>query len=149
MKRTKSAIVAATLITIGISMIALAVSQHWTFGNGGKVNVSGVEVYWDAAKTNSCTYINWSAISPTGSFFPGDSKTVTLYLYNPGSVTGMLSITYTGWNPSHAGSFLTHSWSPNVGSLLAGELVQTNLTLTVLASVNFTSFNYNINLDMA
>jgi len=134
-------ILALLLIVVGLVSLAYAVTKTLIIHNIGNVYTVGVEAYWDAEKTNRVTDINW------GSLYPGNSSTKTLWLYNPGTANVSITKTTNNWNPPEAQNYITLNWNPDVKTLLSGECLQVNLTLTIdtaIADTNITDYSFDI-----
>lgn len=108
-------------------------------GGGGSVSSINLDIYVDAAASESCTGIEW------GSLIAGQTVTKTIYLKNTGNTAEVLSMTATGWTPASAGEVLMLTWNKEGASLAAGAVMPATLTLQVPADPGLlTAFSLTI-----
>jgi len=132
---------AALLLVVGFCTLSYAINQMLIIPNTGNVYTMGIEAYWDEAKTSRVTQIDW------GTMLPGESKTNTIYLYNPGNTLIFISKTLSNWNPANLSLYITVTWNPDLSSLNPHVLQQTNITETIsstIASTMIEHYSYDI-----
>ena len=137
----KSLKLGSLLVLLGILGLALgyAIITNLAIPNVGNVKTVGVQVYWDQAKTDPCTLINWGFVDP------GFSYNKTVYVYNPGNTNATLTMTVNNWNPAVAETYLTVTWNRQGTVLEAYLLTSATITLTVNPTVtNVTNFNFDL-----
>ena len=110
-----------------------------TLSSSGTVNTVNVEVFWDVDCTQIITDIDWGVLDP------GENTSQTIYVKNTGSTAMMLNMTYSGWNPVEAGTYLTLTWNREGTIVVADEVVSAVLTLDVSDTITgITSYSYDI-----
>lgn len=137
-KITMGTVLAIAVVGVVVSALAaglLVASQ--SIYNTGNVKAVGVGVYWDSSCTNEVSSINW------GNLDPGETKDVTIYVKNEGTMAVTLSMTTDNWNPASASSNMTLSWNREDRVLNAGSVVQAVLTLSVSSDISeITNFSF-------
>jgi hypothetical protein len=148
--RTKKATVikALAMMIIGIAIMSMttfgALVATRSISNSGSITAVGVNVYSDAACTTAVSTISWGALNP------GGVATYTMYVKNTGTVPVTLSMTTGNWNPSSASSYITLTWNQQNYVLLAGQVVQAVLTLSVSSSASgVANFSFDITITGA
>lgn len=127
---------AALLLIVGLCTLVYAIDKMLIIPNVGNVYTMGIEAYWDEAKTNPVTRIDW------GTMYPGESKTNTIYLYNPGNTLIVISKTLSNWNPTDASLYITLTWNPDLASLDPQVLTQINITQTISSTIAETTIDH-------
>lgn len=127
---------AALLLIVGLCTLVYAIDKMLIIPNVGNVYTMGIEAYWDEAKTNPVTQIDW------GTMYPGESKTNTIYLYNPGNTLIFISKTLSNWNPTDASLYITLTWNPDLASLDPQVLTQINITQTISSTIAETTIDH-------
>jgi len=141
-KTTEWAIIVAAVAGIATIMVVAGLfSATQTINSTGTVNTVGVAVYWNSGCTNATTAINWGSISP------GENRSYTIYIKNPGNTAGVLGMATSGWNPLNCTSYISVGWNCTGYRLEAGSVVPANVTLSVSSSVSgITSFSFNMTI---
>jgi len=112
-----------------------------TLSSSGTVNTVNVEVFWDVDCTQIITDIDWGVLDP------GESTSKTIYVKNTGSTAMMLNMTYSGWNPVEAGTYLSLTWDREGATVVVDEVVGAVLTLHVLDTIaGITSYSFDITI---
>jgi len=142
MPKTKLTIAAIAMIFVAI---ALSVTTSGLLTTQKAVPASGVigsvdiEVYSNAAATQTCISIDWGTLNP------GDTATRQMYIKNTGNTTETLHLSTASWNPLSASSMLTVTWDKEDTPLSAGSTVAATVTLTVGQNTGeLGSFTFNI-----
>jgi len=127
------------LSSILVSAAYAVVSSHTIIGSSGAVKAIGVNVYWDAACTNTVAAIDWSALEA------GASARKTVYLQNMGNAAATLFLDTDNWAPPTAAQYLTLLWDYGGQSINPGAVVTAVLTLTAASGVSgITNFSFDI-----
>lgn len=135
---------AIALISIGLASITYALNKTLTIANSGNIHTTGVEAYWDEARTQPIVAIDWGWLSPN------QNKTKTLYLFNPGNTAVTLTKTSGNYIPTQIQQYMTLSWSPDLTSLDPKISQATNLTLKVAENVPMIeSYTFDIYLKVS
>lgn len=112
-----------------------------TLSSSGTVNTINVEVFWDVNCTQIITDIDWGVLDP------GENTSKTIYVKNTGSTAMMLNLTYSGWNPVEAGTYLSLTWDKEGAIVTVDEVVSTMLTLHVSDTIaGITSYSFDITI---
>jgi len=139
-KVTMGTVLAIAIVGMVVTALGALVATR-TISNSGSVTAVGVGVYSDNACTTALSAISWGTLNP------GDVKTYTVYVRNEGTVSVMLNMTVSNWNPSSASSYITLTWNKEKSTLTAGQVVPAVLTLSVSSSVSgVTSFSFDITI---
>lgn len=122
---------ALMLISVGALGLSFAVNKTMAVHMGGNIYTWGIEIYWDALKTNPVTNVTWPTLHP------GGNATTTIFIYNPGTTNLTMIWTMNNWNPSHAPHYFTFTWNPDMNSsrLESHRTMQVDWTLKVDASI--------------
>lgn len=141
-QKANAAILGITVTAIAVvALVAAAVVASQTFTNTGAVKGIGVNIHWDADCTRPTSTIDW------GLFSSGESKSITLYVKNPGSISETLRMTTSNWSSSSAQSKITVSWNLEGYLLEKGKPVQAVLTLSVDEdATNIDQFAFDITI---
>jgi archaellum component FlaG (FlaF/FlaG flagellin family) len=140
---------ALAMLFIGIAITSastlgalIATRSFSNTGNIEAVEAVGVNVYSDSACTTAVSTITWGALDP------GGAENYTVYVKNTGTVPLTLSMATGSWNPASASNYITLTWNQQNYVLLAGQVVQALLTLSVSPSVSgVTSFSFNTTIS--
>ena len=141
-KRRYSLYLLSALVAL-ISGLAVSglVTVTRTLSSSGTVNTINVEVFWDVDCTQIITDIDWGALDP------GESTSKTIYVKNTGSTAMMLNMTYSGWNPVEAGTYLSLTWDREGAIVAVDEVVSAMLTLHVSDTIaGITSYSFDITI---
>lgn len=112
-----------------------------TLSSSGTVNTINVEVFWDVDCTQIITDIDWGALDP------GENTSKTIYVKNTGSTAMMLNMTYSGWNPVEAGTYLSLTWDREGAIVAVDEVASAVLTLHVSDTIaGITSYSFDITI---
>ena len=112
-----------------------------TLSSSGTVNTINVEVFWDVDCTQIITDIDWGVLDP------GESTSKTIYVKNTGSTAMMLNMTYSGWNPVEAGTYLSLTWDREGAIVAVDEVASAMLTLHVSDTIaGITSYSFDITI---
>lgn len=112
-----------------------------TLSSSGTVNTINVEVFWDVNCTQIISDIDWGVLDP------GENTSKTIYVKNTGSTAMMLNLTYSGWNPVEAGTYLSLTWDKEGAIVTVDEVVSTMLTLHVSDTIaGITSYSFDITI---
>ena len=112
-----------------------------TLSSSGTVNTVNVEVFWDVDCTQIITDIDWGVLDP------GENTSKTIYVKNTGSTAMMLNMTYSGWNPVEAGTYLSLTWDREGAIVAVDEVVSAMLTLHVSDTIaGITSYSFDITI---
>ena len=112
-----------------------------TLSSSGTVNTVNVEVFWDVDCTQIITDIDWGVLDP------GESTSKTIYVKNTGSTAMMLNMTYSGWNPVEAGTYLSLTWDREGAIVAVDEVVSAMLTLHVSDTIaGITNYSFDITI---
>jgi len=112
-----------------------------TLSSSGTVNTINVEVFWDVDCTQIITDIDWGALDP------GENTSKTIYVKNTGSTAMMLNMTYSGWNPVEAGTYLSLTWDREGAIVAVDEVVSAMLTLHVSDTIaGITGYSFDITI---
>jgi hypothetical protein len=121
--------------------VALAAQQARVPMQGqGQIKSAKVKIYSDETKTVPVTSIDWGIVSP------GETKSVTIYVFNDGNIPLNMSYTVDNWVPTNATVFLSCTVSmPAV--IQARSHSQLTITLNVSADiVDIVEFQYQITI---
>ncbi len=139
--------IALLLVTISVALVGgLAVSgilsTSRTIGTSGTVKAINVEVYWDSECTQVVNDMDW------GFWEPNSIVNKTVYIKNTGNAPLTLSMSYAGWSPVEAGEYITLSWDKEGTQIVADEVVQAILTLSISNTITgITDFSFNIVIE--
>jgi hypothetical protein len=112
-----------------------------TLSSSGTVNTINVEVFWDVNCTQIITDIDWGVLDP------GENTSKTIYIKNTGSTAMTLNMTYSGWNPVEAGTYLSLTWDREGVIVAVDEVVSAVLTLHVSDIIaGITSYSFDITI---
>jgi hypothetical protein len=127
-----------------VAMIALVTASlvaNQTVPNAGAVRSVAVNLYWDAGCTNTTSSIDWGYVEP------GESKSFTICVKNPGSTSEVLSMTTGSWSSSSAQSKISVSWNREGYALARGTVVSAVLTLSVDPTISdVTGFTFDMTI---
>lgn len=138
-KITVGTVLAIAVIATVTGLAAALLVANQTISNTGNVKAVGVGVYWDSSCTDEVSSIDW------GDLGPGETKDVTIYINNEGSVAVMLTMTNDNWNPASASSYITLTWNRENHVLNPGSVVEAVLTLLVSSDISgITNFSFDI-----
>jgi len=130
------------LFILGFSAVFIAysaISVIFTANNVGYVKTIGVEVYFDAECTNEVNFIDWGYLQP------GESKNLTIYVKNNGTISMILSHNVQDWNPPAAENYITFSWNGEGKTVEKGDAIPVTLTLHVDENItNIENFSFNL-----
>ena len=135
------------LATISVALISgLAVSgilsTSRTVGTSGTVKAINVEVYWDSECTQVVSDVDW------GFCEPNSTVEKTVYVKNNGNAPMNLSMTYSDWNPTEAGNYLSLTWNQEGTQIVADAVIQAVLTLSISDTITgITEFSFNIVIE--
>lgn len=89
-----------------------------------------IDVFWDVTGTEKIESIDW------GSLWPGENKTVTVYVKNTGGgpITG--SFNTSQWVPPLASNYISLTWDFGDQPLNPGRIRETHFTLTVAKDIH-------------
>lgn len=122
-----------------VFLVYATVTGMFEITNTGYVKAIGVQVFFDEACTNETNRINWGYLSP------GETKTVTVYIRNNGTVPMILSHMVQSWNPVDAENYITFSWDGDNKIVNAGQVVEFNLSLSVAENITgIESFSFEL-----
>jgi hypothetical protein len=128
-------------LIVGIAVSGLLTTSR-TLRSTGTVKAINVEVYWDAACTQTIDSIDW------GFAEPGDNIVKTVYVKNTGTAPMTLSMSYSDWDPVATGNYLSLSWNRESTSLGLGEVIDSTITLTVSPDISgITAYSFNIVIE--
>jgi hypothetical protein len=134
------ALLTVFLCVLALSIVGVALSLLQTsksFSSVGAVKGVGVGIYWDSTCTNKTSSINW------GTFDPGSSKLVTLYVRNEGNTPVTLSKTVNNWTPSNAPNYITLTWNYASLTLGSSKVLQISFKLAISSVVSgITNFTF-------
>lgn len=132
-------VLAASLALVAGTAVTGILTSSKTISSSGTVKAINVGVYWDSACTNATSTINW------GSIEPNTTVTTTVYVKNTGNTQMTLNMTYSGWSPSNAASYMTLSWNQEGVVVAPNAVVTAVLTLQVSSSITgISSFSFNV-----
>lgn len=89
----------------------------------------GLEIYWNQNLTNPVSNVSW------GTLWPGNQKTITLYISNTGNMPLTLNMTTQGWTPQEASNYISVTWTAENTVIPDGGVLQANVTLAVSSSI--------------
>jgi hypothetical protein len=128
----------AVLVAVATFAVVEAVSNGNGFSNQAKLKAVDLGLYWDNACTNATDGVNW------GSFSPGASSSVTLYVRNQGDSTVKLNLTTRNWNPANAYELITLTWNREGQELKPQMVTVATLSLSVSPNINgITNFSFD------
>ncbi|HDI07312.1 MAG TPA: hypothetical protein ENF76_03000 [Candidatus Bathyarchaeota archaeon] len=123
---------------LGISALSLLMANQ-TIPNTGNVETVGVGVYWESTCENNVTSIDWGYLEP------GETKNVTVYIQNSGSVPVILTMDTDNWQPSTASTYISVNWNRQNYVLTPGSVVETLISIHVSESItDITSFSFDL-----
>lgn len=133
---------AALVLAVLVAAATFAVVETVSNGNGasnqGKLKAVDLGLYWDNACTNATDGVDW------GSFSPGASSSVTLYIRNQGDSVVKLNLTTGNWNPANAYELIALTWNREGQVLKPQMVVVATLSLSVSANINgITDFSFD------
>jgi len=135
-------LVSVSLALVGAVAVTGILTTSRTVGSSGTVKAINVEVYWDLGCTQVVDQIDWGILEP------GDTPTKTVYVKNTGNAALTLSMTYSGWDPTEAGSYITLSWDKEGATVDSDGVTGAVLTLSVSDSISgITMFSFNITIE--
>jgi len=133
------------LFCSSIAVVVAAVAQGLTayysvrIPGRGMIRGIGIDIYWDAACTNSCVEINW------GEMNPGQSKDTVLYVKNIRRVPVELALLTGAWDPDLAKFYISLSWNYTGQTLRARDVLPVKFTLTVSPKIfGVETFSFDI-----
>ena len=133
-------LIAIVAIFSGLAVSGL-VTVTRTLSSSGTIKTINVEVFWDAGCTQVIADIDWGGLEP------GESTSQTIYVKNTGSTAMMLSMTYSGWNPLEAGTYLSLTWDREGAIVAVDEVASAMLTLHVSDTIaGITSYSFDITI---
>ncbi len=107
--------------------------------SSGIIASTVVGVYSDSGCTVRLTSIDW------GTLYPGENRSVVVYVKNEGTVPITLSLSATNWNPAAASNYMTLSWDYNGGALPVNASMLTTLTLKVSSTITgIAAFSFDV-----
>lgn len=107
------------------------------------VKTLGVGVFWDAAATQVCSYIDWGIIEP------GTTVNRTVFIRNQANVPTTLYTFADHWAPPEVESFVTYSWNYSGATMQVDEILPYRLSLAVTPIVvNVTNFSFTITIGV-
>lgn len=122
----------------GVAVTGLLTTSR-TIGSSGIVKAINVEVYRDLECTQAVDEIDWGTIEP------GESVTRTVYIKNAGNAALTLNLSYYGWDPPAAGSYITLSWDREGETMEPQAVLAATLTLSVSDAISgITDFSFSI-----
>jgi hypothetical protein len=131
----------AAVAVVAVALVSGALVTSRKINSTGNIKAVGVGVYWDSACTNQTSSLDWGALAP------GSTGSVMLYVKNNGTVPVTLNISFGGWNPTSAVTYLTPGWNCTNYVLGSGLVVASMLTLAVSQSITgITSFSFDITM---
>ena len=131
----------AAAVVVMITLVSAALVANQKVPNAGAVRSIAVNVFWDAACTNTTSSIDWGYVDP------GESKNLTIYVKNPGSVSEVVSMTTGNWSSSPAQSKISVSWNREGYALARGIVVGAVLTLSVDQTISgVTGFTFDMTI---
>jgi len=128
--RQKMALIPALLTTLMTGGVSGIMTATWQIENQARMVVIGCECYWDVTATMKVDVIDW------GTLYPGQSKSVTIYIKNTGSDSFTGSFNTSNWEPPAAANFISLKWDFGDRPLLPGRIRETHFTLTVSSSIH-------------
>jgi hypothetical protein len=133
-----AALVLAVLVAVATFAVVEAVSNGNGVSNQGKLKAVDLGLYWDNACTNATDGVDW------GSFSPGASSSVTLYVRNQGDSAVKLNLTTRNWNPANVYELIALTWNREGQVLKPQMVVMATLSLSVSANINgITNFSFD------
>ena len=145
MQRHKYPLIVWILCFLLLGDLALIAYGTWNYQRiiNARVKVVkiGVDVWWDADKTNNTQFIDW------GFLLPGENKTYILYIESNGTYPHtLISMTTHSWNPVTDQIILT--WDAEGYVLGKGEMLPANFTLSVDPDITgIDEFNFIIVIE--
>jgi hypothetical protein len=109
-----------------------------------EVITTSLGVYWDINCTQQVQSINW------GSFSPGSSKNIIVYVRNEGQEDTHLYLDTSDWQPTAARKFFSLIWNYAGKSLVPNMVIPIRLELSLSSRIEgITSFSFNIIVSSA
>jgi len=135
-----TAIIAVAIVGAAATITAFGVlSNNRSIQSYGIVEAVNVGVYWNSGCTNVTSTVSWGILSP------GNSKNITLYVKNEGSVSVKLSLVAQNWNPTNAPNYMGLSWNCEGQIVNSGSVITATLTLSVSSGISeITNFSFDI-----
>ena len=131
-------LVVSLAVVISISALSLLIANQ-TIPNAGNVKAVGVGVYWEYACENNVTSIDWGYLEP------GETRSVTIYIRNSGSVPLILTMTVENWQPATANTYISVSWNRQNYVLAQNSVVETVINISVSENItDVTSFSFDL-----
>jgi len=130
------------IILCGLMLSCLAYGaarliMRFSVPNVGTFQTIGIGAYCSNDASDPVTNFSW----PT--MFPNSNASVTLWMFNNGTVPVQLSYANDSWNPPECAFYMNTTWTGDNQTLAAGQWLQTDYTLTVSADCqNITSFSF-------
>jgi len=144
-RRAILSIVGVTLaigvVVTNMHMIYGLLSAVFPIDTAGVVASANIRICWESECANNVSYISWGTIDP------GQSKNVTVYVKNTGTVPLTLSFNTTNWNPSAANAHIALSWDYDGSQVQPDQVLPVTFALVVSESAQgLTSFSFDINI---
>jgi len=143
-KQVLGIIVAA--LTIGIvltnmNLIYGLLSTVFPIGSTGVITSAGIRVYKEIECINNVSSINWQTLNP------GQSKDVTVYVKNTGTVPLSLDFNINNWDPKASSSYLFLTWDYTGVQIQPNQVLPVKFTLSVSQNIQgITIFSFDIYL---
>ena len=113
-----------------ILLAALLIVSIYSLSRPSILNASAIEttdeigVYWNAQCTQITAVVNW------GTFLPGQTKTITVYVRNEGVEPIALVVTPINWSPANVSNALRFSWTCLISKIDVGKVGKVTLTMS-------------------
>jgi len=141
-KRVVGIIAAALTIEIvltNMNLIYGLLSTVFPIGSTGVIASAGIRVYRELECINNVSLINWQTLSP------GQSKDVTVYVKNTGTVPLSLDFNATNWSPPGSSTYFDLSWDYTGAQIQPNQVLAVKFTLSVSQYIQgITSFSFDI-----
>jgi hypothetical protein len=132
-------LIAIPAIALVVGVVALDMLVLQNSKNAANVQTIGIEAYWDTARTNKLSTIDWGTIGP------GETKNVTIYIVNTGNSNVVLSKNTTNWSSQNASNYITLNWNYQDQKIGPSQALQTTLTLSTSPDIKgVTTFSFDI-----
>jgi hypothetical protein len=103
------------------------------------IGTIGVSVYWDQTCAQRATSITW------GKLFPGQVRSIIVYVRNEGTNTTYIDITSANWVPTNAGQYFSFKWNCATAKLLPTKVVKITATLAVSPNIHgIDAFSFDV-----